>query len=178
MKLSLAAALALFAAPAFAHEGVHVIDPFARFIGPSGAAYFRILNHADTPDRLVSASSPDAGMVMLMTSAPDANGVMKMTDLDNGIAVDGESRHDLAPGGDHLMLMDPTHPVKQGDTVTVVLTFEHAGQVTVTIPVMNKRQDPPTDGPTPYDAESGEGGAPAAAPAAPAPAHKHGTSGN
>lgn len=169
MKLSLIALLAALASPALAHDGVHVTDPFARFIGPSGAAYFRITNHAETEDRLVSASSPDAGMVMIMTSGADENGVMKMTDLPEGIAVPGESAHDLAPGGDHVMLMQPTHPMKEGDTVTVILTFEHAGQVTLTLPVVNKRQDPPGDGPTPNDAAS-DG---TAAPGAPAATHKH-----
>jgi copper(I)-binding protein len=157
MKLPLLALCgALFALPAFSHEGVHVTDPFARFIGPSGAAYFRITNHADEADRLVSVSSPDAGMVMIMTSAPDANGVMKMSDLPDGIEIPGESSHDLAPEGDHVMLMSPTHKVAEGETVTLVLTFEHAGEVTVTVPVMNKRMDPPGAGPTDFDTASGE----------------------
>lgn len=165
-------AFAPFVAPAYAHEGVHVSDPFARFVGPSGAAYFRITNHADADDRLISASSPDAGMVMIMTSAPDANGVMKMSDLPEGIVVPAETSHDLAPGADHVMLMAPTHKVAEGETVTLILTFEHAGEVTVTIPVLNKRQDPPGDGPTGYDAASGEGAE--ATPAKdPHAAHKH-----
>lgn len=162
MKSLLACAL-LAAAPAFAlapsfalaHEGVHVTDPFARFIGPSGAAYFRLTNHAAADDRLIAASSPDAGMVMLMSNAADANGVMKMSNLD-AIDLPGESSHDLAPEGDHVMLMEPTHPVKDGDTVALILTFEHAGQVTVTVPVMNKRMDPPGAGPTGFDAASGD----------------------
>ena len=170
MRLSLLAALgAALALPAFAHEGVHVTDPFARFVGPSGAAYFRITNHAHEDDRLLSASSPDAGMVMLMNNAPDANGVMKMGDLPEGIALPGEASHVLEPGADHVMLMQPTHPVKEGDMVTVVLVFEHAGQVTVTVPVQNKRTEAPGEGPTEHDAASD--GTPATA--APAKKHKH-----
>lgn len=157
MKLTLAAAIgALLALPAFAHDGVHITDPFARFVGPSGAAYFRITNHAHETDRLVSARSPDAGMVMIMTSGADANGVMKMTDLPEGIEIPGETSHDLMPGADHVMLMEPPQPVKEGQTVTVVLTFEKAGEVVVTVPVMNKRTEGPTEGPTEFDTASGE----------------------
>lgn len=147
---------ALLACPAFAHEGVHITDPFARFTGPSGAAYFQITNHAQEADRLVSASSPDVGMVMIMTNAADENGVMKMIDLPEGIAVEGETSHDLAPGGDHVMLMHLKHDVKDGDTVSVTLVFEHAGEVTLTVPVMKDRKEAPGDGPTDFDVASGE----------------------
>ena len=156
MKLTLALCGALFALPAFAHDGVHVTDPFARFVGPSGAAYFQVTNHAHAEDRLISASSPDVGMVMIMTNQTDANGVMKMIDLPEGIALPGEASHDLAPGGDHVMLMQPKRQVKDGETVSVTLIFEKAGPVTVTIPVMNKRDEAPGDGPTEFDAASGE----------------------
>lgn len=153
----LAALGALLALPslALAHDGVHVTDPFARFVGPSGAAYFRILNHADQDDRLVSASSPDAGHVMLMNNTMDANGVMKMGDLPDGIALPGGGSHVLEPGADHVMLMAPTRAIQDGETVTVTLIFERAGPVTVTIPVMNKRTEAPTEGPTDFDAASG-----------------------
>ena len=47
MKLTLIAAFAaLLALPAYAHDGVHIIDPYARVIGPSGAVFFRIGNDA------------------------------------------------------------------------------------------------------------------------------------
>ena len=73
MKLTLIAAFAaLLALPAYAHDGVHIIDPYARVIGPSGAVYFRIGNDEAVEDRLISATSPDAGMVMLMTLVPAA----------------------------------------------------------------------------------------------------------
>jgi copper(I)-binding protein len=174
MKSIVAALLgALLACPAFAHEGVHVTDPFARIIGPSGAAYFRITNHSHHPDRLIAASSPQAGMVMIMTSGADENGVMKMTDLPEGIAIPGEDSHTLVPGADHVMLMEMVSPLPE--TVTLTLTFEEAGAVTIEVPVQNKRMDPPGAGPTAYDAASGEAPAAAPAPVDPHAHHNHGT---
>ena len=155
MKLTLLAAFAaLIALPAAAHNGIHIIDPYARVIGPSGAAFFRVLNHATTDDILLSATSPDAGMVMLMNDSADANGVMKMTEVPEGFTVKADDARVLASAADHVMLMNLTHPIKAGDALTLILTFKNAGEVTVTLPVDNKRRTDSGEGPTQYDAES------------------------
>lgn len=157
MKLILIAAFAaLLALPAAAHDGVRVIDPYARVIGPSGVAYFRIANHETTGETLLSATSPEAGMLMLMNDHADANGVMKMTDLPQGLAIAPQDQRLLASAGDHIMLMDLTRKLKDGDKITLILTFQHAGAVTVTLPIDNKRLTPPGAGPTEFDATSGK----------------------
>jgi copper(I)-binding protein len=149
--LKRAALLLMLATPAYAHDGVHIIDPYARILVGSGAVYFMMSNHSDTDDVLLSASSPDAAMVHLMNSSADANGVMSMADVDN-FPVAAEDSRTLAGGGDHVMLMGVTRKVTTGDTVTVTLVFEHAGTVTLTVPVDNKRTAPPGMGPTQFDA--------------------------
>lgn len=155
MKLPLLAAfVALIALPAAAQTGVQVIDPYARVIGPSGAAYFRIVNDTAQEDTLISATSPDAGMVMLMNDHADANGVMKMTNVPDGFAIKPGEERLLASVGDHVMLMSPTRKLKNGDTITLTLTFKNAGAVTVTLPVDNKRLTEPGNGPTTFDAHS------------------------
>jgi copper(I)-binding protein len=101
---------------------------------------------------LISASSPDAGMVHLMNSAEDANGVMKMREVQGGFMLEGGATRALAGGGDHVMLMGVPGKYTKGQTVTVTLTFEQAGEVTLTVPVDNARTTAPTTGPTPFDA--------------------------
>ena len=156
MKLTLIAAFAaLLALPAYAHDGVHIIDPYARVIGPSGAVYFRIGNDEAVEDRLIAAASPDAGMVMLMTSGAGSDGVMKMASVPDGFAIPANGERVLASAGDHVMLMSLTRSLKAGDPVSLVLTFERAGVVTVTLPIDNARKTPPGAGPTPFDAQSG-----------------------
>ena len=156
MKLTLIAAFAaLLARPAYAHDGVHIIDPYARVIGPSGAVYFRIGNDEAVEDRLISATSPDAGMVMLMTSRASSDGVMKMASLPDGMTIPANGERVLASAGDHVMLMSLTRSLKAGDTVTLVLTFEKAGEVQLSLPVDNTRKTPPGAGPTAFDAQSG-----------------------
>ena len=156
MKLTLiAACAALLACPALAHDGVHIIDPYARVIGPSGAVYFRIGNDEAVEDTLLSAVSPDAGMVMLMTSSAGSDGVMKMASVPDGFGVPANGERVLASGGDHVMLMSLTRSLKAGDTVALVLTFAKAGEVQLSLPVDNARKTPPGMGPTAFDAQSG-----------------------
>lgn len=76
--------------------------------------------------KLLSASSPVAGVVEIHEMAMDGN-VMKMRavpslDLPAGKAVD------LKPGGHHVMLMDLKKQLKAGDTVPITLVVESAGQ--------------------------------------------------
>lgn len=62
---------------------------------------------------------------------------MRMLRPEEGIAIPAGETHELARGGDHVMFMGLTRAVKDGDTVMLTLTFEHAGEVTVDIPVDN-----------------------------------------
>ena len=42
---------------------------------------------------------------------------------------------ELKPGGYHIMIMNVAHPLKVGEAVDLVFTFEHAGKVSVTAKV-------------------------------------------
>lgn len=139
----LAAAAVFLAAPAFAHDGVHINDPYARTmgeIGASGAIFLEIENHADVDDRLVAAASDVADKVELHTHKEGADGVMQMMAVPEGFPVTALQAHKLQRGGDHIMLMGLTREVKDGDMISVTLTFEHAGEVVVEVPVDNARK--------------------------------------
>ena len=45
----------------------------------------------------------------------------------------------LKRGGDHVMFMGLTGPMNDGESVTVTLQFEKAGEITMDIPVDLKR---------------------------------------
>jgi copper(I)-binding protein len=49
--------------------------------------------------------------------------------------------HALKRGGDHVMFMGLTRSLEHGDMIEVTLTFEHAGDVTMTVPIDLERQD-------------------------------------
>ncbi len=139
--LAAAAAIAAMALPALAQD-ITINDAYARSMGgmgASGAIFFDIKNASAEGDRLVSAASDAAKMVELHTHKEDANGVMQMLAVPEGFEVPAGGDHLLARGGDHVMLMGLTRELADGDMVTLTLTFEKAGEVTVDVPVDNKR---------------------------------------
>lgn len=136
-----AASAALIALPAFASDmKIMIMDPYARSSAHSGAAFFTIMNHSDEDDRLVSASADVSKRVELHTHEQDSNGVMRMMELEDGITVPAGGSHALQRGGDHVMFMGLDAPLPEGETVTVTLTFEKAGDIVVDIPVDNDRK--------------------------------------
>jgi len=138
MRFALATIISLLSAPAIAGD-IAISDAYARFLpgAMSGAAYFVIENSGDTDDRLVGVASDAAERVELHSHMMTADGVAQMAPIEGGIALPAHSVHALESGGDHVMLMGLSGPV--GDSVTLTLTFEAAGDVSVEVPVDNTR---------------------------------------
>lgn len=93
---------------------------------PVAGGFVTIRNTAKRADRLLSASSPDAGLVEIHAMNMD-NGVMRMRRIDDGLAIAANATLELKPGGYHLMFIGPKHPFVQGETITATLRFEQAG---------------------------------------------------
>jgi len=86
------------------------------------AAFGTLVNTGDTDVQVVKATST-ASPVMELHEVADVDGTMVMRPKDGGFTVPANGGHTLEPGGDHLMLMDLTAPVKAGDEVRFTLTF-------------------------------------------------------
>lgn len=139
----LAGAAALgFVLPAFAE--ITVEDAYARSASPmakSGAAFMLIHNSGETADRLIGASSDAAARTELHTHLDDGNGVMRMVHVEEGFELPADGMISMKRGGKHVMLMGLNGPMAAGETVTITLTFEQAGDVVVEVPVDLERQD-------------------------------------
>lgn len=136
--------LSLLAGPALA-QGIEVRDAYAfspRPGAPTGGAYMVIVNLGEA-DRLLSASSPAAEHVLLHDSVEDENGVMRMEEAEAGLPVPAGGELALLRGGSHVMLMGITDPLRDGETLPLVLTFEKAGEVAVEVPVDQSRLTEP-----------------------------------
>ena len=132
-----AVAASLFAVPALA-EGIMVKDPYARASSAkstSGAAFMTIMNHSGQDDRLIAATTSAAKRAELHTHKEDANGVMQMLHIEEGFAVADGGMLELKRGGKHVMLMGLTAPFEQDKMLSLTLSFEHAGDVVVELPV-------------------------------------------
>lgn len=103
---------------------------------PDVAGIFMTLtNDGDTADRLVSGATDVAGVVELHETVRDDEGRMMMQPLENGIEIPAGGSVALVPGGLHVMLREVTAELVEGDTITITLQFEQAGEVTLDVPV-------------------------------------------
>ena len=84
--------------------------------------------------KLVSASSPVAGVVEIHEMAMEGN-LMKMRALPSGLDLPAGKAVALKPGGYHVMLMDLKQQLKPGETVPVTLVFEAADKTRETVEV-------------------------------------------
>ncbi|MGX9354902.1 copper chaperone PCu(A)C [Roseobacteraceae bacterium S113] len=134
-------AAAILATPAYAGD-IMIMEPYARASSPTakaGAAFMEIMNQSAQPDRLIAASSDIAARVELHTHKDLGDGVMKMMEVEGGIEIPADGSAQLARGGNHVMFMGLNQSFVQDETIDVTLTFENAGEITVTIPIDNDR---------------------------------------
>ncbi|MGD0634611.1 MAG: copper chaperone PCu(A)C [Beijerinckiaceae bacterium] len=133
--------LFLAASPARAAEqaasAITVKDAWIRAT-PNGAkvagGYATITNTGTVADRLTGAAIPQAPKAEIHEMSME-NGVMRMRELDKGLEIPAGGTVTLQPRGFHIMFLNPTAPLKEGDTVSGTLTFEKAGTVPVTFAV-------------------------------------------
>jgi copper(I)-binding protein len=88
------------------------------------SALFGTLSNSGHHDaRIVSGTSPFAGRVEVHEVVPDGGGNRMMRPKAGGVTIPAGGTHDLVPGGDHLMLMDLTTPLRPGADVSLTLAF-------------------------------------------------------
>ncbi len=127
------AGCAAAAAEDFKAGAITIDGPWARpTIGDakSTAAYMKIENSGDAPDRLLAVKSDAADNLMLHESRMEGD-VMKMVHLDGGIEIPAHGAAELKPLGLHVMVMGLKAPLKDGETLPLTLVFEKQGDVPV-----------------------------------------------
>lgn len=131
---ALAAALLTTTAPAAA-AGLSIEKPWIRLIikARPAAGYFTVRNDTDKAAELTGAASPACGMVMLHQSVEE-NGVGKMLPV-NSVAVPAHGALTFAPGGYHLMCMQPQAAMAVGKSVPLTLKFADGQSLTASFPV-------------------------------------------
>ncbi|HVU19366.1 MAG TPA: copper chaperone PCu(A)C, partial [Rhizomicrobium sp.] len=127
----------LFVATAAQGADVKVSDAWFRYLTPQVPAggYFTIHNNGKDEVALLGAESPACGMLM-MHQTMDMGGMSRMQDATRiPIPAGGEVK--FAPGGFHLMCMNPTAAMKDGATVSVALRLSDKSKVTADFAVKN-----------------------------------------
>jgi copper(I)-binding protein len=140
---------------------ISITDPWARpaLAGGNSAVYFVIENGSGSDDVLVSASTDSAAVVelhdvvMVEVSGGDdemsgneesgggmagegemGGGAMQMVRQAN-VPVPAGGQVIFQPGSFHVMLIGLTDDLMEGESLTLKLVFEQAGEITLTVPV-------------------------------------------
>lgn len=136
VAIALAANGAAAAPPAVEGAWARATPPAAR----TGAIYLTLT--ADTADRLVGASSPAAREVQIHTHVNEG-GMSRMVQLPE-LALPAGASVRLEPGGLHLMLIDIAGPLVAGESIPLRLTLAEAGDLELTVPVLDARATGPS----------------------------------
>jgi hypothetical protein len=89
----------------------------------------KLRNTGTAPDRLVKVTAPAAEKVEVHETKVE--GGMAMMRPVGPVALAPGATVEFKPGGLHVMLMGLAKPLKEGDRLKLVLTFEKAGTIEV-----------------------------------------------
>lgn len=99
------------------------------------AVFGTFTNTAPHSAHIVSGHSTAADRVEIHEVVPDGGGTMTMQQKSGGLTIPSGGSHDLAPGGDHLMLMELREPLLPGAEVALTVVFEDGSELPVTAQV-------------------------------------------
>ncbi|SIS14246.1 copper chaperone PCu(A)C [Microbacterium sp. RURRCA19A] len=99
------------------------------------AGFGELRNDGDTDLTVVSATSPSTSAMELHETVQNESGQMVMRPVEGGFVIPAHGAITLEPGGDHLMFMDVTTPLRVGDETTITLTFSDDSTAEITAPV-------------------------------------------
>jgi len=136
-RAGVAALLVLVALLAACMEGgpqgqrsVQVTQAWSRAIPPNApvaAGFMTLRNAGRDDDRLVAVRSASAARVEIHEIRHE-HGVARMRELAGGLPLPAGATVELAPGGYHLMFIDPGEGFVAGARVAATLVFERAGE--------------------------------------------------
>ena len=106
-------------------ESLTMTDPWVKSAEEGmTAAFGTLVNSGDSDVTIVSAETDITDTMELHETVQNDDGAMAMQEKDGGFVVPAGGEHELAPGGDHLMIMDLLRPVGPGEAVTITLTLD------------------------------------------------------
>jgi copper(I)-binding protein len=108
---------------------VTVRDAWAKIADKGRSAVFGTLVNSSGRELTVVSATSSVSPVVELHEVATVDGKMVMQPKAGGFVIPANGTHELAPGGDHLMLMNVTTPVKAGEAVEVTLTLSDGSTV-------------------------------------------------
>ncbi|MGD9960841.1 copper chaperone PCu(A)C [Nocardioides sp.] len=106
-------------------SSLSIKDPWVKSATSGMTAAFGTLENSGPTDvTIVSATSSITSSMELHETVENSDGSMAMQPKKGGFTIAAGADHELAPGGDHLMIMDLNKALRPGEVVTITLTLE------------------------------------------------------
>jgi len=103
---------------------VTVADPWVKTAESGMTAVFGTFSTTgSTPVTVLSAQTSASPRTELHEVVTEDDDTMAMRPKEDGFVIEPGRRHLLAPGGDYIMIMDLTSPIRPGDQVEVTLSL-------------------------------------------------------
>ncbi|HRO16412.1 MAG TPA: copper chaperone PCu(A)C [Paracoccus sp. (in: a-proteobacteria)] len=122
------------AAPA---ADIAVTGAYARSSNPQTGAAFMIIANGGSRDCALTGAATDMADTAELHTSKEEGGVMRMLPVES-IPLAAGATHELARGGDHIMMMGLKQPLKDGDHVALTLDFGDCGSVALDVTVDNR----------------------------------------
>ncbi len=119
-----------------AKPDIQIQDPWIREVPPvskMSALFMKIVNRGDTEDVLLKVKTDASKFAEIHRMVMEGQ-MMKMRKLDF-LKLPPQEIVELKPGGIHIMLIELTKPLKEGQKVKVELFFKRSGKIVIQAPV-------------------------------------------
>lgn len=103
-------------------------------MGGISAAYFSVTNNGTNDIRLLSVTAEGVGMSSIHETIVE-NNVARMEEVEGGLLIPAGEIVELAPGGHHVMLMNISNPLVDGETLLLNLNFDNGATISVEAPI-------------------------------------------
>ena len=117
-----------------AESGLVLEDGWAKAGSGMTGVFGTLKNTTDRPLTVTGGTSPVAGRIETHTMQ-QKDGAMVMVLAPDGFEIPAGGTHRLAPGEDHIMLIDLKEPLTNGTDVSFTLTTKEGTKAEVTVPV-------------------------------------------
>ena len=105
------------------------------------AAYMKIVNDSNKEKTITAINSQEFGKVEMHRTIIE-NGIARMRQLD-ALKIPAHSSLELAPGGLHLMLLEPEKEFMRGEMIVLYLTEADGTEHTLVVTIKKKQDQEP-----------------------------------
>lgn len=138
-RILTASLLLIGASTATADATLEISEAWVREAPPTArmmAGYMTINNTGDAAVTVISISSPDFDSAEIHRTVIEED-IARMLPVKQ-LEIPANSQVKLEPGGLHLMLFDPKRPLREGETVTLIIQRRDGDPLSTTSPVVRK----------------------------------------